>query len=60
MDRIRVAKGSIKHTNNMAIITLFVYNKERNVLMVENIERIERIFNISTLAEECGRTSLKY
>lgn len=53
-NRIFVSKAEIKHTNNKAIITLYVYNKER-LSLLKKIRKLKKILvkiNIYTIAEK--------
>jgi hypothetical protein len=41
--RIFVAKGELKHTSSKVIITLYVFNKERNILKLETKKLIKAL-----------------
>lgn len=41
--RIFVAKGELKHTSSKVIITLYVFNKERNILKLETNKLIKAL-----------------
>lgn len=55
--RVFLAKGSIKHTSNSAIITLFIYNKERNFNLIKSLYRFRRVIRKASLE---GLIQLKY
>jgi hypothetical protein len=44
LNKIFVSKAEVKHTNNKAIITLYVYNRERLVLL-NKIKKIQNLFD---------------
>jgi hypothetical protein len=54
VNKIFVSKAELKHTNNKVIITLYVYNEERRIL-VRKIKRLEAIlfpFSINSCSKE--------
>lgn len=59
IDRILLAKGSIKHTSNSALISLFVFNKERSKLIKRNLKIMKRLFLRHSIYSN-GRLTLKY
>ena len=43
LNKIYVSKAEIKHTNNKAILTVYVYNREK-ISLLKNIKKIKRSF----------------
>ncbi len=52
MDRIQVSKGNVKHTNNTAIITLFIFNKEKHILIKKNLYYFKRMIKYFSKDQE--------
>ena len=46
LNKIYVSKPEIKHTNSKAILTIYVYNRER-FLLLEKISKLKKIYKIN-------------
>jgi hypothetical protein len=54
LNKIFVSKAEIKHTNNKALITLYVYNRER-ISLLKKVQNLKHIFfkrNVKSLAKK--------
>src|SRR6201995_5599177 len=52
VNRIFLSKGEFKHTNNKVIITLYIYNKQKNNYLKKLKRRYIRFLKISNLSKK--------
>jgi hypothetical protein len=57
VNKIFISRAELKHTSSKVIITLYVYNEERRILM-RKIKRIEAILFSSLQSKSTGNKTL--